>query len=211
MTISAATHSSHARAALVLALAAAALATACKTDTANGPCDNARTQLNRPTDGKMLAFGLRPQSIYYHYREIHPTDTLILDWDTSKVYFGVACLRFRTTDSVHIDPAGPFQLITSGDNAAWAVRHYLGQTDSAIAYTIWGCAGDGGTYRLNADSSISLSWANGQAYKFFGPTGVHRLLADSLIRTTSEESYRADSTHASWRVDWVRAYCGEGF
>ena len=33
----------------------------------------------------------------------------------------------------------------------------------------------------------------------------------ALIQTAAEESYRADSTHASWRVNWVRAYCGEGF
>ena len=210
MTTWPATRSTRTHAALELALAVAATAAACKQDPAGTECDNARTQINRPTDGKMLAFGLVPQSIYYHYREIHPTDTMIIDWDTSQVYFGLACLRFRTTDSVHIDQTGPFQLVTSGSNAGTAWRQWHGQTDSVTAYSIWGCAGDGGTYRLNADSSISFTWSNGQQYKFFGPTGVHLLRGDSLIQTTSEESYRADSTHATWRVNWVRAYCGEG-
>lgn len=206
MTTSAATRSTVPLAALVLALAAAA---ACKKDVAGTECDNARTQLNRPTDGKMLAFALAPRSIYYHYREINPTDTMIIDWDTSQSYFGLACLRFRTTDSVHIDPTGPFQLITSGSNSGTAWRQWHGLTDSVVAYSVWGCAGDGGTYRRNADSTISFTWSNGQQYQYFGPTGVHRLQGDSLIQTTSEESYRTDSTHASWRLSWVRAYCGE--
>ena len=97
---------------------------------------------------------------------------------------------------MHIDSAGPFQLVTSGSNAGTAWRHWHGQTDSVAAYAIWGCAGDGGTYRLNADSTISFTWSNGQQYQFFGPSGIHRLLNDTLIQTTSEESYRADSTHA---------------
>lgn len=211
MTTSAATSSTLARAALLLALTAAAAVAACKNDVAGTECDNARAQVNRPTDGKMLAFALVPQSIYFHYREMQPADTMIVDWDTTKEYWGLACLRFRTTDSVHIDPTGPFQLVTSGSNAGTAWQQWHGQTDSVDAYTIWGCAGDGGTYRLNADSSISFTWSNGQQYKFFGPMGVHRLQSDSVIQTTAEESYRADSTHASWRVNWVRAYCGEGF
>jgi hypothetical protein len=211
MTTSAATRSTRVRAALVLALAAAAAAAACKKEPLGTECDNARAQLGRPTDGKMLAFALAPQSIYYHYREINPADTMIIDWDTSQVYYGLACLRFRTTDSVHIDPTGPFQLITSGSNGGTAWRQWHGRTDSVVAYAVWGCAGDGGTYRRNADSTISFTWSNGQQYQYFGPTGVHRLLSDSLIRTTAEESYRADSTHASWRMNWVRAYCGEGY
>jgi hypothetical protein len=211
MTYSAASRSPHARAALLLALALAAGTAACKKDPVSNECDNARTQLNRPTDGKMLAFALAPQSISYHYREINPADTMIIDWDTTQLYFGLACLRFRTTDSVRIDPSGPFQFITSGSNSGTAWRQWHGVTDSVIAYAVWGCAGDGGTYRLNADSTISFSWANGQQYQYFGPAGVHRLVGDSTIETTAEESYRADSTHASWRVRWVRAYCGEGF
>ena len=211
MTTSAATRSTLARSAPLLLLAAAFAAVGCKKDLASTECDNARSQINRPTDGKMIAFALDPQSIYYHYREMHPADTMFIDWDTSKIYYGIACLRFRTTDSVHIDPTGPFQFVTSGSNGGTAWRQWLGQTDSVTAYAVWGCAGDGGTYRLNADSTISFTWSNGQQYKFFGPTGVHRLQGDSLIRTTAEESYRADSTHASWRVNWVRAYCGEGF
>ena len=104
MTTSAAFRSTLARAAPLLALAVAVAATACKEHALGTECDNARSQLNRPTDGKMLAFALSPQSIFYHYREIHPADTMIIDWDTSQAYFGLACLRFRTTDSVHIDP-----------------------------------------------------------------------------------------------------------
>jgi hypothetical protein len=211
MTTLAATRSILARAALPLALAVAVAAAACKENPAGTECDNARTQLNRPTDGKMLAFALAPQSIYYHYREIQPADTTIIDWDTTQAYFGVACLRFRTTDSVRIDPAGPFQLITSGSNGGTAWRQSHGQTDSVVAYTIWGCAGDGGTYRLQSDSTISFTWSNGQQNRFFGPAGVHRLRGDSLIETTATESYRADSTHADWRVNWVRADCGEGY
>lgn len=212
MMNSATPRSTLARAALLLALAVAAAATACKRDTiTNSQCLNDRAQVNRPTDGKMIAFGLNPLSIYYHYREIHPTDTLFVDWDTSQTYYGLACLRFRTTDSVHIDSAGPFQLVTSGDNAAKAWQRWLGRTDSVTAGTIWGCSGDGGTYRLNADSTISFAWNNGQQYRFFGPTGIHRLLNDTVIHTTSEESARADSTHATWRLNWVRRYCGEGF
>jgi hypothetical protein len=209
MTIPAATRASLARTAVLLALAATAAA--CKKDPVSTECDNARSQINRPTDGKMLAFALNPQSLYYHYRERHPTDTLIIDWDTTQAYYGLACLRFRTTDSLHIDPTGPFQLVTSGSNAGTAWRQWHGQTDSVVAYSIWGCAGDGGTYRLNADSTISFTWRNGQQYQFFGPQGIHKLVNDSLIRTISEESYRADSTHSSWRANWVRAYCGEGF
>ena len=211
MTTSAATRSTPARAALLLALVVAAAATACKKDTLSGECYNARTQINRPTDGKMLAFGLAPQSIYYHYREVNPADTIIIDWDTTQGYYGYACLRFRTTDSTHIDPSGPFQLITAGSNGGYAWRQWQGRRDSVIAYAIWGCAGDGGTYRLQSDSTISFTWSNGQQNRFFGPAGVHRLRGDSLIQTTAAESYRADSTHADWRVNWVRAYCGEGY
>lgn len=211
MTTSATTRSILARAALPLALAVAVSAAACKMDVIPAECANARTQINRPTDGKMLAFMLQPRSIYNHYREIHPADTLIRDWDTSLAYSGLACLRFRTTDSVHIDPTGPFQFITSGSNVGTSWQQWHGQTDSVGVSTIAGCAGDGGTYRLHADSTISLTWSNGQQAWFFSPEGVHRLLGDSLIRTTAELSSRADSTHASWRVNWVRAFCGEGF
>ena len=211
MMTSAATRTSRSTAVLLMALAAAAGVAACKNDFANSTCDNARGQINRPTDGKMIAFGLAPQSIYYHYREIQPTDTLIVDWDTTQLYFGLACLRFRTTDSVHIDPSGPFQFVTSGSNAGSVNVLHAGQTVQDTAYAVWGCAGDGGTYRLNADSTISFTWSNGQQFQYFGPQGLHRLLSDSVLHTTSEESYRADSTHASWRMNWVRTYCGEGF
>jgi hypothetical protein len=196
------------RAALPLALAAAAAACV-STDVGPAECRNNRAQVGRPTDGKMLAFMLRPGSIYEHYREIHAGDTLTLDWDTSKTYYGVACLRFRTTDSAHIDPSGPFQFVMSGSNAGTAWRTQGGQRDTATAYAFGNCAGDGGTYRRNADSTISLTWANGQAVWLFDPSATHRLQTDSIIQTIAELSSRADSSHASWRAQWVRAWCGE--
>jgi len=211
MTPSTATRSLLARAALPVALAVAVAAAGCKNDAIAPECQNARTQIDRPADGKMLAFMLQPRSIYNRYLEIHPADTMIRDWDTTMAYYGLACLRFRTTDSVHINPTGSFQFVTSGSNAGTAWQTWHGQTDSVGVSSIPPCSGDGGTYRLNADSTISLTWSNGQQSWFFGPAGVHRLLSDSLIQTTAELSSRADSTRASWRLNWERAYCGEGF
>jgi len=197
------------RAGFILALVLGALAAGCKHDVlGNAACENDRFDLYRPTQGKMLAFVLQQPTIRYHYREIQPTDTTLLTWDSSAAYYGGACLRFQTTDSVQIASSGAFQFLMSGSNAGTVWRTYKGVTDSVSAYLFFGCEGDGGTYSVSADHTIQYQWSNGQQYRLFGPVAVHTLVGDT-IWVTSEESYRADSTHASWRAAWVRGYCGE--
>ncbi len=194
---------------LALALALGLWGTACKQDVlANSTCENDRFKVQRPTQGKMLAFMLQPQTISYHYREIQPTDTTLITWDSTALYYGVSCLRFSTTDSVRIDTAGVFQFLMAGSNAGSVWRTYKGVTDSINAYLFFGCEGDGGTYRIAGGNTIQYLWRNGEQYRLFGPAAVQTLVGDT-IWTTAEESYRADSTHASWRAAWVRASCGE--
>lgn len=194
---------------LVVALAAGVFGAACKQDTIiNSACENNRFDMFRPTQGKMLAFLLQPQTISYQYREVQPQDTTRLLWDSSQIYYGVACLRFQTRDSVRIDTAGVFQFLMAGSNAGTVWQTYRGQTDSLSASLFFGCEGDGGTYRVASNNTVQYSWRNGEQYRLFGPAAVHTLVGDT-IWVTAEESYRADSTHASWRAAWVRGSCGE--
>jgi len=205
----------HAMLALVAVLAA--VLPACKKDQPLSPeCENSRFDMWRPTDGKMLAFVLNPQTIQYQYRDVR-RDTTDLSWDTTQAYYGVACLRFQTTDSVRIDSSGVFQFLMSGSNAG-TVRRRVGPldgsptwNDSMVGYFFYGCEGDGGNYRLHADSTISLSWSNGTQMRVFEPTAVHRLRGDTAIWSSAVQSAYNDSLHATWKVAWHRAYCGEGF
>lgn len=202
---------------LAYVAALAAVLPACKKDEPLAPeCENSRFDMLRPTEGKMLAFVLSPQTIEYQYRDVR-RDTTDLSWDTSQTYYGVACLRFQTTDSVRIDSSGVFQFLMSGSNAG-TVRRRIGpldgsleRNDSLVGRFFYGCEGDGGNYRLHADSTISLSWSNGTQVRIFEPTAAHRLRGDTAIWSSAIQSAYNDSLHATWRVTWVRAYCGEGF
>lgn len=204
----------HARPYLAIGLAAACVAVgACKTDSTNTACQNERYNIQRPTDGKMLAFALNPLTISYHYLDVR-RDTTEYTWDTSRVYYGWACLRFQTTDSVRINPEGAFQFLLDGSNSAQMLRRLVTPegtfNDSIIGYVFRGCEGDGGTYRVLPDSTISFTWQNGQAAGIFDATAAHTLSGDS-IRTVFSLGTPADSVRGSWRLSWARAYCGEGY
>lgn len=203
---------------LVLAAAAAVtvLAGACaSTSPANDPaCPSHGSDVVRPTNGKMIAFAVAPKTIQYHFIDVRQ-DTLQYDWDTSQAYAGAACLRFQTTDSVHINPSGAFQFIMSGANGAYMRRHIVsgGATtnDSVIGYVFSGCEGTGGTYVKKADSTITLSWVDGTQSIILGPLALHQLAADTILWSSVSVSTHADSLRGSWRLAWIRAYCGEGF
>jgi hypothetical protein len=202
------------RAALALAIALAVFAAACKDTTSNSStCNNQRFDLERPTGTKMLAFAIAPKTIVYHYLDIR-RDTTELTWDTSQVYYGGACLRFQTTDSVRIDSAGAFQLVMSGSNSTYMRRRVVSQgntvSDSVVGYVFFGCEGDGGTFRLRPDSTVTLAWTNGQQERIFGPAAIHRLAGDTLWSSLALSS-NADSVRGNLRFGWRRAYCGEGF
>jgi hypothetical protein len=202
------------RAALALAIALAAFAAACLDTTSDtSACTNQRFDLERPTGTKMLAFAIAPKTISYHWIDVR-RDTTEYTWDTSQVYYGGACLRFQTTDSVRIDSAGAFQLVMSGSNSAYERRRIVSQgntvSDSVVGYVFYGCEGDGGTFRLRPDSTITLAWSNGQQTWIFDPSAIHRLAGDTLWSSWAVSS-NADSVRSGWRFGWRRAYCGEGY
>ena len=196
-----------------LAAALALAAGACKSDTLNTACQNERYNIQRPTDGPMLAYGINVKSIQYHYLATRP-DTMEMNWDTSSIYFGWACLRFHTTDSVRIDSSGAFQLVMDGSNSSLMRRRIVSQgptvNDSVIGYVFRGCDGDGGTYRLMPDSTVSFTWRNGQQAGIFSSAARHQLSGDT-IRTSLDVGTPADTVHGYWRIKWGRTSCGEGF
>ncbi len=197
-------------AAVVLALSAAACAS---TTTDNSGCPSHAGDVSRPTNGKMLAYVLHPQTIRYHFLDVR-VDTVEYTWDTTQTYYGGACLRFQTTDSVHIKPAGVFQFLATGTNGAYMRRHLTGggatTNDSVIGYVFSGCEGTGGTYSMAADSSVALTWTDGQQSLVLSPTGLQQLKGDTLWSSVTVSTH-ADSLRGTWRMAWLRAYCGEGF
>ena len=204
----------HTRPYLAVGIAAALLAAgACKTDPVNASCQNDRYDIHRPTDGKMLAYGLNPLTISYHYRDVR-NDTIEYTWDTTRLYYGWACLRFQTTDSVHIDPQGSFQLLMGGSNSAMMLQRYASAAgvinDSIVGYVFRGCDGDGGTYSVLPDSTISFTWRNGQQEGIFDTRATHTLSGDSL-RTALTIGAPTDPVQGAWRLSWGRTACGEGF
>jgi hypothetical protein len=202
-----------------LALAAAALLAAAAAACApTGPGDDPTCPSHgqdpvRPTNGKMLGFALYPKTISYHFLDVR-VDTVEYTWDTSYVYAGFACLRFQTTDSVHINPSGAFQLLLSGSNGAYLHRHLTGggvtTNDSIIGYVFSGCEGTGGTYQLQADNSLSLNWTDGQQSLILSPTGLNQLKGDTIWSSVTVSTH-ADSLRGAWRLAWLRSQCGEGF
>lgn len=210
----------HRTGALIVAAAFVGLSAACGVDrTTNNPnCSasavNHRFDIPRPTVGKMLAYRLMPATIAYHYIDVRGGDTTEYTWNTTRDYYGLACLRFATTDSVRIDPSGPFQLVLSGSNTSYMDRFLVaaGQTvnDSILGSVFYGCEGDGGTYAVAADSAVGYTWANGDAHWIFNPSATHRLHGDSLLSSFTQSAY-ADSVRSSMSFAWVRDACGEGF
>jgi hypothetical protein len=206
--------------ALIAGTLLAGLAAACGVQrTAENPncspsATNHRFDVPRPTVGKMLAYRLDPATIVYHYIDVRGGDTTEYTWNTSRDYYGLACLRFATTDSVVIDSTGAFQLVMSGSNASYMDRHFVAAgtvtDDSILGNVFYGCEGDGGTYQLAADSLISYAWANGDAHWIFNPAATHRLHSDSLFSSFTQSAY-GDSVRSTMRFAWVRADCGEGF
>jgi hypothetical protein len=205
--------------ALIAGTLLAGLAAACgvQRTAENSNCSpsavNHRFDVPRPTVGKMLAYRLDPATIAYHYIDVRGGDTTEYTWNTSRDYYGLACLRFATTDSVVIDSSGAFQLVLSGSNAAYMDRHLVvGGTvydDSIVGNVFYGCEGDGGTYQLAADSLISYAWANGDAHWIFNPAATHKLRGDSLFSSFTQSAY-GDSVRSTMQFAWVRAACGEG-
>jgi hypothetical protein len=82
--------------------------------------------------------------------------------------------------------------------------------DSILGSIFYGCEGDGGTYVVAADSTVSYSWANGDAHWIFNPAAAHRLHGDSLLSSFTQSAY-GDSVRSTMSFAWVRAGCGEGF
>lgn len=201
------------RLAVGLAATLALGAGACKTDTTNTACQNERYNVQRPTDGPMLAYGINVNTIQYHYLATRP-DTVELTWDTTQLYYGWACLRFQTTDSLRIESAGTFQLVMDGTNSSVMRRRIANFettiSDSVVGYVFRGCEGDGGTYRLLPDSTLSFTWRNGQQAGIFSAAARHQLVGDT-IRTSLDVGTPADTIHGYWRIRWGRAFCGEGF
>jgi len=202
------------RLALAAAVVLAASAAACASTTTNDAnCPNHAGDPTRPTNGKMLAFALAPKTIQYHFLDVR-VDTIEYTWDTSQTYYGTACLRFQTTDSAHINPSGAFQFLISGTNGAYLRRYLTGGgatvSDSVIGYVFSGCEGTGGTYRLQSDSSLALTWTDGQQSLVLSPTGLQQLRGDTIWSSVSVSTH-ADSLRGYWRFAWLRAYCGEGY
>ncbi len=201
------------------ALAAVGWLAACGIDrTASNPAcsasaNNLRFELNRTRVGKMLTFQIDPTSLIYHYIDVRSGDTTQYDWtwNPNRGYYGTACLRFSTTDSLHIDSTGTFQFFMSGTNSGYMDRRVVGPgvsiTDSVVGNVFYGCEGDGGTYRLNADSSITYTWANGDLHWMFNPSALHKLRADTIASSFAQSAY-ADSVRSSMRFNWVRNSCG---
>lgn len=208
---------------LLVCAAFAGLAAACGVDrtTTNPNCsasaNNQRFDLTRPRVGKMLTFRIDPTSLVYHYIDARQGDTTQYDWtwNPDRGYFGTACLRFATTDSVRIDTTGAFQLGLTGTNTGWMDRRLVsaGQTvnDSIVGSVFFGCEGDGGTFHVAADSSLTYVWANGDAHWIFNPLALHRLQGDTISSSFTQSAY-GDSVRSSMRFDWVRAgrlECGD--
>jgi len=197
-------------AAVVLAASAAACAS---TTTNDSTCPSHGADAQRPTNGKMLAYLLDSKTIQYHFLDVR-VDTIEYTWDTSQTYAGIACLRFQTTDSVHINSSGAFQFLASGSNGAYMRRHLTGggvtTDDSVIGYVFSGCEGTGGTYVLKSDNSFALTWTDGQQSLILSPTGLNQLKGDTIWSSVSVSTH-ADSLRGSWRMAWLRGYCGEGF
>lgn len=203
------------RLALATVVALAALAAACASTTpANDPtCPSHVSDYRRPSDGRMVGYALFPKTIQYHFLDVR-VDTVEYTWDTSQVYAGLACLRFQGSDSAHINPSGTFQLLLSGSNAAYMRRHLTGGgasvNDSVIGYVFSGCEGTGGTYRMQSDSSLALTWMDGQQSPVLGSTGLQQLKGDTIWSSVTVSTH-ADSLHGSWRFAWVRGYCQLGY
>jgi len=201
---------------LIAGVTLVGLAAACHVDQAlnnpscSGSANNHRFDAPRPAVGKMLEYVISPNTISYHYLDTRQGDTTLYTWNTSRAYYGVACLRFATTDSVRIDSTGVFQFLISGPNSALMDRHFVGggQTvdDSVIGSVFYGCEGDGGSYHLAADSTVTYTWANGDAHWIFNPTALHKLHSDSLFSSLTQSAY-GDSVRSDLRFAWVRAAC----
>jgi len=199
-------------AALGLAAACAALAAACKEGTGANQCFNDRFDTFRADGTRLLAFALMPKTISYHSLDVR-RDTIEQTWDTIPKYWGGACLRFQSSDSVRIDSAGVFQFFMSGDNVGTIWQRTVARdqvwNDSLGGQIFTGCDGDGGRFRLRPDSTILLDWGNGVQARIFDAAAVHKLAGDTLWSTLAVRAY-GDSARATWRAGWIRAYCGEG-
>jgi hypothetical protein len=205
--------SPHLALAAAVALAGSGAACAALTPKDDPNCPTHSYDVTRPTTGKMLAYSLHPKTIQYHFLDVR-VDTVEYTWDTSQTYYGGACLRLQTTDSVHVNPSGVFQFLMTGTNGAYMHRHLTGgganTNDSVLGYVFGGCQGTGGTYSVQSDSSLTLTWTDGKQTRIFDPAGQHRLTGDTIWSSLTL-SANADSLHGSWRFAWLRAYCGEGF
>ncbi|MGD0484385.1 MAG: hypothetical protein ABSB58_07000, partial [Gemmatimonadales bacterium] len=61
-----------------------------------------------------------------------------------------------------------------------------------------------------SDNSFALTWTDGQQSLILSPTGLNQLKGDTIWSSVSVSTH-ADSLRGSWRMAWLRGYCGEGF
>jgi hypothetical protein len=123
-------------------------------------------------------------------------------------FTGYTC--FALTPRTPTDTIGSFVFIARSANSGYLERKIPAAvdstTDTTAAYFLTGLEGSRGTYALDSQGTLRLSWSNGQQLRYFDPAATLRI-ATGLLTSDVTLRYSADSVTATWGVGWVSGPC----
>ncbi len=151
-------------------------------------------------------YRIEPTLIDYRFRDTTAGQDLELRWVhiPQQPYSGYNCVAFSPLSPG--DTVGTFVFVARGPNQGYLERTTPVLTDTVAGYFIANGQGSRGSFVLDSQNRLTLTWANGTPSRYFDPSAALRISADSLI-SDADITQAADSIHATWHVVWTINAC----
>jgi hypothetical protein len=162
--------------------------------------------LEQIPDDATVIYRIEPTLIGYHFRDTTAGQDLELRWVDipQQPFAGYNCVAFSPLSPT--DTVGTFVFVARGPNQGFVERMTPVVTDTVTGYFIGNGQGSRGSFVLDSQNRLTLTWANGTPQRYFDPSAVLRISADSLI-SDADITQAADSIHATWHVVWTVNAC----
>ena len=148
-----------------------------------------------------IVFTFEPTALTYTFLDSTVTPPFRLDW-LAPNFSGFNCvglLPSSPADTAH----GTFTFSWSGDNVGLVQRSNTIDMDTVFGYFLpEDRKPTQGSYSIDGNGVITVSWNDGNPTRYFDPAGTLRLSADSVISDVVLKT-RGDSVQEIWRVAWI--------
>lgn len=141
----------------------------------------------------------------YTYVDSTPTTDLRYDWAADSTFEGYTCVQLAPTNAG--DTVGQFRFKINGLNRGTLQRTRFGTIDFLPAYFLPPVPlGTRGSFVRHANGVLDLTWADGDASRYFDPAAVLAFDAGDTLR--SDVTLPFTNGYVEWHVGWIpSAFC----